>query len=278
MKSFYSQGGKLSAEIQKFYGDGVNYSTIMKIFRKKDVKVNGARTGKDIQTEKGDFIEVYFDGKKREIKEVYADENIVVCYKKEGITSEDFYSSVKEKYPSAGFIHRLDRNTDGIMVFSLNERAERELLEGFKKRTFEKYYLAEVYGDVKKDEETLTAYLKKDEEKAEVKIFSKPEKGAEKIITEYKKVKRGEETTLLEIKLVTGKTHQIRAHLAFIGHFLIGDGKYGDERINRKFKRDKQLLTAYKIILRFQKESPLSYLDGKEIIFEEGRLKPSFKK
>lgn len=278
MKKFYSQGGKLSAEIKNFYGDGINYSTIMKLLRKKQVKVNGVRTGKDTPTRKGDFIEAYFDGLKRELKIIYEDENLVVCYKKEGIASEDFYASVKEKYPTAGFIHRLDRNTDGIMVFSLNDMAERELLKGFKNRTFEKYYLAEVYGALKPEEATLTAYLKKDEERAEVKIFPKREKGSEKIITGYKTLKKGEETSLLEIRLITGKTHQIRAHMSFIGHFIIGDGKYGDERINRKFKKDKQSLTAYKIVFGFEKESPLSYLDGKEIISEEGRLRSSFAK
>lgn len=259
----------MSVEIKNYYNEGASYSAVMKLLRTKQVKVNGERVGKDGATKNGDLIEVYFDGSEKPIAEIYGDENILVCYKPSGITSEDFYAKVKAKNPSAGFIHRLDRNTDGLMVFSLGERAESELLRGFKERTFKKYYLAEVYGVPKKSQASLTGYLIKDGERGLVKVYDEPVRGAQKIITEYKTLKSDGTTSLLEVSLVTGKTHQIRAHLAHIGNFVIGDGKYGDERVNRQFRAKGQRLTAYKIKFCFEKSSPLYYLDGKEIELRE---------
>ena len=110
----------------------------------------------------------------------------------------------------------------------------------------------------------LTAYLVKDESISTVKIFNEPIKGSVKIITEYKVVKDLlDGTSLVEVNLITGKTHQIRAHLAHIGHFIIGDGKYGKEMINREYGVKKQCLTAYQITFAFNKEEKLSYLNEK---------------
>lgn len=149
------------------------------------------------------------------------------------------------------------------MIFALTETANAELLKGFKERMFKKYYNAAVCGKFEQKSGTLTAYLKKDKDKAEVKIFKEPTAGAEKIITKYKVLKEDDETSLVEVELVTGKTHQIRAHLAFVGHPVIGDGKYGYKSINNKFRKKSQMLTAKKIVLKFEKSSPLYRLDGK---------------
>ena len=270
MKTFYSGGDKLSKELKNFYGDEINYSTIMKLFRKKDVKLNGKRVGGDIQTAPHDLIEAYFDGTVRPIREIYKDENVLVVYKPDGISSEEFFAKIQGAYKAAAFIHRLDRNTDGIMIFALSPAAETELLKGFKDRTFDKYYLAEVFGTPKADRATMTAYLKKDAEKALVKISDKPAPSYEKIVTEYEVLKRTAETAVLKVKLVTGKTHQIRAHLAFLNLPIIGDGKYGNEKINRKFKAKTQRLTAKSLTLHFDENSPLFYLDGKTFCCEEG--------
>jgi 23S rRNA pseudouridine955/2504/2580 synthase len=139
MKTFYAKGKKLSEEITEYYKGVVSYSLANKLIRKKDVKVNGIRVKLDQKTELGDKIEVYYDGEdKRADKVLYQDDNILVVYKPQGITSEDFYNLILKQKQSAGFIHRLDQNTDGIMIFSLNGKAEECLLAGFKDRTFEK--------------------------------------------------------------------------------------------------------------------------------------------
>lgn len=270
MKKFYSSGDNLIKEIRRFYGDKITYGKIMKLLREKDVKVNGERVRKDVKTQKNDEIAVYYDGedKKVDIKVVYKDDNILVTYKPKGITSEDFYSAVKERYESAIFTHRLDRNTDGIMLFALCPVAYRELYDGLKRRTFLKYYTATVYGVMPKKKDTLTAYLKKDEKAAKVEISATPGKGYEKIITEYEVISSGGETSVLKVGLVTGRTHQIRAHLAFTGHFVLGDGKYGKEEINRRYKAKNQYLTATEITLKFKPDSPLYYLNDKKFTIE----------
>ena len=256
--------GKLSEEILNHFNGAASYSLVMKLIRKKDVKLNGRRMGKDEQVLTGDEISVYAEiTDERAEKTIYEDENILVLVKPKGITSEDFYGLIKKKRENARFIHRLDRNTDGIMIFALNDTAERELLKGFKERTFKKYYVTKAAGTFDKKEGTLTAYLMKNAEKAEVKIFDEPIKGAEKIITKYKVLSEEDGFSILEIELVTGKTHQIRAHLSHVGHPIIGDGKYGYKSINDRFKEKSQVLTAYKIQLFFDRESPLYYIDGK---------------
>lgn len=274
MKTFYANGKKLSEEITEYFKGSVSYSLANKLIRKKDVKVNGVRVKTDLKTLAGDKIEIYYDGEdNRASTVIFKDDNVLVVYKPSGITSEDFYSLLCKKHGEVGFIHRLDQNTDGVMIFSLNVVAEKELLYGFKHRTFDKYYLAEVVGTPEKPSAELTAYLIKDAEKAEVKIFDRKVDKSEKIVTSYTVLKSSGETSLLEVKLITGKTHQIRAHLSHVGHAIIGDGKYGYESINRKFRAKKQRLTAYKLTLNFEKDSPLFYLNGKAFDCKAGWLK-----
>lgn len=266
MKVFKSvSGDRLSKEILREYGSGLSYGGVMRLLRKKDVKLNGKRVAKDLRTSVGDEICVY-DGEETNrprVKVLFACKDLLAAYKPKGITSEDFFERVKsELNPDARFIHRLDRNTDGVMLFALNDLAYGELYDAFKFRRFEKYYEAVVFGVPSRKKARLTAYLKKDAEKSEVKISAEPKAGYEKIITEYEVKSVDGETSTLKVKLVTGKTHQIRAHLAFIGHFIVGDGKYGDERVNRRLGAKYQKLTATEMKLKFAETSPLAYLDG----------------
>ncbi len=264
MKVFYSSGGFLSDELRGFYKSDISYVKTKQLIRKKDVKINGKRVSSDLQTSCGDEITVYYDGEARELKVLYADENILAAYKPKGENYEDFAKRVKAEYHTAEPAHRLDTNTDGIIIFSLNAKAEEELYAAFKNRTVKKFYTAEVYGRPKKSAGVFKAYLFKDAKAAKADISPTYKKGYKEIITAYRTLEERENSTVLEVELITGRTHQIRAHLAYIGNFIIGDGKYGKESINKKFGARSQRLTASRIIFAFS-GGTLSYLDKKEI-------------
>ena len=138
--------------------------------------------------------------------------------------------------------------------------------EKIKNREIDKFYLAAVHGIPKEKEKTLTAYLIKDEKNNTVKVYdTNPPRGAKKIITRYKVIAKRGDNALVEVELLTGRTHQIRAHMAHIGHPLVGDGKYGRNRHDREQGYKYQALCSYKLIFNFSGDvTPLDYLSGKE--------------
>ena len=270
---------KLSVAIKNFELS-LDYNSIQKIIRNKDVKVNDKRQSKDIMLHSGDVVQFYFKEERKIVDVVYEDDNILVASKpKELETISDEVSDsllirlVNQMGLNLYAVHRLDRNTTGLVVFAKNLKTKNELDLVFKNRTIEKYYLALVNGHFKEKQNTLIAYLKKDSKNSLVYISNEKLEGYEKIETKYKVLEEYEDTSLIEVKLVTGKTHQIRAHLAHIGHFVIGDQKYGDSKVNQKFKKKYQCLTAYKIKFHFDKNSVLSYLNNKEIVLPKEKLK-----
>lgn len=247
---------------------GVSYSAVMKCLRKKDVKVNGKRLSEDVTVNAGDLITVYINELKPEFPVLFENDDILVVNKPSGYTSETLFntlSQTKELY----FIHRLDRNTSGIIIFAKNKTSESELLSGFKNHSFIKYYIAEVFGKPQKDADVLTAYLKKDSENSFVKIYSEKQKGAVLIKTGYELMSYSDGISKLKVRLYTGKTHQIRAHLAYLGLPIVGDGKYGDNAKNKAANAKTQRLTAYSLSLKFEDKSPLFYLDGKTFTVKE---------
>lgn len=255
---------KLSKFLKEKYSAEMPYSTYQKLLRNKDIKINGKRVNSDVTLNVNDLVEVYFDGTTKPLSVIYSDDNLLVLDKPSGITSEDYENLVKKTYPTATLCHRLDRNTSGLIILSLNKDAEEELLKAFKLRTIKKHYLTEVYGFFKENSGRLEDYLVKDENLSEVKVYNRKVDGGVKIITDYKVLETLEETSILEVDLITGKTHQIRAHFAFHGHFVIGDGKYGDNMINKRLKAKYQRLTAYKVVFGFD-GGKLNYLNDKEI-------------
>ncbi len=244
----------------------IPYNAVVKALRKKDVLVNGKRVAKDVTVNANDVVEIFVQLSEQTFcTEIYADENLLVVDKKPNVTVEKLAEVMAKNGCTP--VHRLDRNTSGLLIFAKNERAYEELLNAFKNGKIEKYYLATVYGKMPKNTDTLVAYLKKDAKNSRVFVSDNHADG--KIIKTKYSVKKFVDGVIpiseLEVQLFTGRTHQIRAHMAHIGHFVIGDGKYGNDQINKTLKVKKQMLTAYKLVFNFEKESFLSYLNDIKI-------------
>lgn len=252
--------------------------TIYKALRKKDIRINNIRIKDNILLHEDDIVTIYipdtFLFKEIAFNVVFEDENILVVNKPDNLEVVSPLNDItlttllKDKYPYIEPCHRIDRNTKGLVLFAKNEIALNILLKKFKNNEIDKYYTCKVYGIPNIMQNTLTAYLFKDTKKSLVYISDIPKKGYVKIITSYKVLSSNaiDNTSILEIKLHTGKTHQIRAHLAHLGHPIIGDGKYGNNDINKKFKKKTQELYSYRLIFDFKSDSGiLDYLNGKEI-------------
>jgi 23S rRNA pseudouridine955/2504/2580 synthase len=239
------------------------------LLKNREIKVNGKKVGTDQPLCVGDRVAYYLPPEK-ETKSaysiVYEDELLLVVDKESGVNSEAVYADLcrsdrKETY----FIHRLDRNTSGLLAFAKTQEAERELKTAFHDRRVEKIYHALCFGSPKRETEVLTAYLEKNAEQSTVKIYDTPKPNAEKIVTEYRVLAREKGRTVFEVKLHTGKTHQIRAHLAHIGCPIVGDNKYGNTLENAKAKVARQRLVAKRLVFSFDGGS-LQYLSGREFL------------
>ena len=270
-----------SKKLNKFLQDtlpNLSNNLFYKTLRKKDIKVNGKRVNENILIFENDEIEVYIADSLLETKInfeiVFEDENILVIDKPAGIEVTGLQSLttlIHKQYTNRGYLpmpcHRLDRNTTGLILFAKNQEALDILLDKFKNHEIEKHYLALVYGVPKEQSQTLTAYLFKDSKKSIAYISDEPKRGYSKIITSYSVLEKNPNgTCLLDVEIKTGKTHQIRAHLAHIGLPIVGDGKYGNYEINKKLGFKTQKLRSYILKFNFKTDSGiLNYLNGKKI-------------
>ncbi len=275
-------------------------SLLYKYIRTKSIKVNNKRTSISYKLKKGDIISLYikdeffiqspdkYDFLKAPVnlKIVYEDENIMLVDKPVGLIvhpDENYhfdslisrilhYMYIKGEYNPKNensfvpaLVNRIDRNTSGIVIAAKNFEALKILNEKIKNRELNKYYLTLVHGTFKKKESTLKAYLEKNESQNRVYISEKPKPNYKTILTKYKVIKEYQNYSLLEIELLTGRTHQIRAHMAFIGHPIMGDGKYGTNKINKNINYKQQALCSYKLVFNFKSNSGiLEYLNHKE--------------
>lgn len=270
--------------------------------RKKCIKVNGKKPDISLKLCEGDVITLYikdefFDSKPKKkqydflkapdkLDIIYEDENIIIVDKKQGVIvhpdesyhfdslvtrlkhylySKGKYDPESEQSFSPAFANRIDRNTGGLVIGAKNAEALRELNLKIKNREIIKLYLCVAHGIFDIKEDTLSGYMIKNEKQNKVKVLKKPVDGSKSMITKYRVLdERSDNTSLLEVELITGRTHQIRAHLASINHPLCGDVKYGKKN-NENNPYKYQALYAYKLRFDFKENGGiLDYLNGRE--------------
>ena len=224
-------------------------SEITRLLKERDVKINGVKTGdKKAKVKSGDEVTIYEKpNKERKIyTAVYEDEDILVADKENGVNSEGLFHYL-QKSGDYRFVHRLDRNTCGLILFAKNSASENRAKKAIKEHRLTKVYEAVVYGTELKPFSKEIAYLKKDAKQSLVSIFNKPVPGSVEIETHYTLKRVSKKLSLVEVELITGKTHQIRAHMAFLKHPILGDTKYGFKDINEKYKLKRQLLVSKRL-------------------------------
>lgn len=277
-------------------------SLVCKLMRKKRIKLNGAKVEPNVILKEGDVFQFYlsdgllakeqitresdFRDISAEINVIYEDGNVLLIDKPAGlVVHEDNdntadtlinrvlsylyqngeYEPERENSFTPALVNRIDRNTSGIVIAAKNAESLRVLNQKVRDRELRKLYLCAVRGVPEPREATLTAYLKKLPDENRVLISDAPKPGFLTIKTKYRVLENGGELSLAEVDLLTGRTHQIRAHFAHIGHALLGDGKYGDNAFNKRFGAKTQALCSYRLAFRFTTDAGiLEYLNGRE--------------
>lgn len=289
---------------------GLPTSMMYKLIRTKKIKVNRKRTEQSYMLCEGDEIQLFikeefFDSPEKDggalfnirpkLNIIYEDDNIMLLNKRPGVlVHEDTegkentlimhikaylcqkgeYLPDEEQSFAPALCNRIDRNTGGIVIAAKNAEALRVMNEKIRNDELTKTYLCLVHGVPKKKSAELHAYLRKDSKNNMVEIRDGEFAGAKKIITKYRVLEAyGTEQALLEVELVTGRTHQIRAQMAHIGNPLVGDGKYGVNRSDRAKGYKYQALYAYKLYFKnTDSENALSYLEGKSFSLDESEI------
>ena len=304
MKEFVIGKNDAGQRLDRFVGKTVPLlpdSLLQKYIRLKRIKLNGKGSKRDTRLSEGDYVQLYINdeffekpreensylkvGKPR-VTIVYEDENILLADKKPGVLCHSagpwdyntlianiqaYLAQKGEWHPgeenafAPALCNRIDRNTGGIVIAAKNAEALRIINEKIKLREIEKYYLCAVHGRPNPSSGTLENYLFKDAVKNRVYVKSRSEPGAKTAVTEYRTLRSKGPLSLVECRLLTGRTHQIRAQMAYAGWPLLGDGKYGSERFNKNYTETGQALYSYKLLFSFPTDAGiLNYLRGRE--------------
>jgi 23S rRNA pseudouridine955/2504/2580 synthase len=309
MKELCVKKNDASQRLDRFVGKAVPLlpeSLLQKYIRLKRIKVNGKGAKRDTRLVEGDILQLYlndeFFEKPREensylkvstprLRIVYEDENILLCDKSVGVLCHsagewDFNTLIaniqayayqqgqwkprEENAFAPALCNRIDRNTGGIVIAAKNAEALRIMNDKIKDREIEKYYLCAVVGKPRPPEGTLEGFLFKDAVKNQVYVRETPQPGAKTAVTHYRTLTTRDGLSLVECRLGTGRTHQIRAQMSHAGHPLLGDGKYGTEKVNRSYGEDGQALYSYKVEFTFPTDAGiLSYLKGRSFSVTE---------
>ena len=309
MKELQVKANDAGQRLDRFVGKAVPLlpeSLLQKYIRLKRIKLNGKGAKRDARLSLGDVIQCYindeFFEKPREenswlkvgtprLSIVYEDENLLLLDKKPGVLCHsagqwDYNTLIanvqaylaqkgewrpkEENSFAPALCNRIDRNTGGIVIAAKNAETLRILNDKIRDREIDKYYLCAVHGRPKPPVGRLENYLFKDAQKNQVYVKDRPEPGAKTAVTEYKLLRSKGPLSLVECRLLTGRTHQIRAQMAHAGWPLLGDGKYGSERFNKNFEEKGQALYSYKLRFDFPTDAGiLNYLHGKEFQVEK---------
>ena len=304
MKEFTIRDNDAGQRLDRFVGKAVPLlpeSLLQKYIRLKRIKLNGKGAKRDTRLNQGDVLRLYindeFFEKPREenswlkvgtprLSIVYEDENLLLLDKKPGvlchsagvwdyntlIANVQAYMAQKGEWRpkeensfAPALCNRIDRNTGGIVIAAKNAEALRILNDKIRDREIEKYYLCAVQGKPRPAAGRLENFLFKDAKKNQVFIKEKPEPGAKTAVTEYRTLVTKGPLSLVECRLLTGRTHQIRAQMAHAGWPLLGDGKYGSERFNKGYEEKGQALYSYRLRFDFPTDAGiLEYLRGRE--------------
>ena len=308
MKEFIISANDANQRLDKFISKSMPLlpkSLMYKFLRTKHIKLNGKKAEISTRIIEGDRVTAYisdeffapaipkydFLSASDKLQIVYEDENILLADKPQGLLShpdENEYNDTlitriqkylynKGEYNPDGensfkpsLANRIDRNTGGIVIAAKNAQALRILCDKIKTREIDKRYLTVVHGVPKEKEALLTGYLEKNESKNKVFLQKKKTDNNLTIKTYYRTLAKKGTLSLLEIELLTGRTHQIRAHLASIGHPLLGDGKYGKLKEDKKLGFSKQALYSYRLTFTFESDAGiLNYLNNKTFTVKE---------
>ena len=308
MKSFTVTKNDASLRLDKFIVKNcpaLPSSLMVKYIRTKRIKVNGKRAEISTRLQEGDTVEAYINDEffvsvqpkydflsaPAKLDIVYEDENILLADKKQGLLvhpdkneygdtliariqhylyDRGEYRPQDENSFRPALANRIDRNTGGIVIAAKNAESLRILCDKIKYREIEKKYLAVIHGVPKKKSDLLEGYLEKNEKKNKVFLKSGKTDSSLTIKTRYTVLESRTGLSLVEVELLTGRTHQIRAHMASIGHPLLGDGKYGKSAADKKMGFDKQALYSYSLKFDFKTDADiLNYLNGKRFTVKE---------
>ena len=302
MKEFTITQNDAGQRLDRFLAKAVPLlpaSLAQKYIRLKRVKLNGKRAERDMRLAEGDLLQLYINDEffeiptpenaflklfKPKLDILYEDEHILLVNKAPGMVvhgdetehvntlinhiqaylyQKKEWNPFREHAFAPALCNRIDRNTGGIVIAAKTAEALRVMNQKIRDRELVKLYLCAIVGQIQPPDGTLKGYLWKDEAKKQVFVKSRPVPGARTAVTKYRTLTSGRGLSLLECDLITGRTHQIRAQLAAAGHPLLGDGKYGSEKLNRRYGMRRQALWSWSLEFRFTTPAgELEYLNG----------------
>ena len=309
MKEIQIRKNDAGQRLDRFVGKAVPLlpeSLLQKYILLKRIKRNGKGTKRDVRLVEGDVLQLYINDEfferpteenawlkieKQRMEIVYEDENILLADKKPGVLChsagewswDTLISNIQAYLRQSGewdpkaenaftpaLCNRIDRNTGGIVIAAKNAEALRILNDKIRDREIAKYYLCIALGRVEPPKGRIECFLRKDEKSNTVRVYHRPVPDGRSAITLYQTLQTRGELSLLEVELLTGRTHQIRASMADLGHPLLGDGKYGVGSVNRKYGETHQALYSYRLRFDFPSDAGiLEYLHGREFQVDE---------